>query len=239
MLHLPDHNSKNIVILSGGLDSTILTYVLVNKYGRDNVIALCFNYNQRHKIELERAKTTIDKLEIKSNIIDINFFGDLVKNVSSLAKESTIETPNIKEVLGDPQPVTYVPYRNLLFLTLALSFAESNFASKIFIGVQSCDLYNYWDTTQQFISYVNNVSMLNRKNPIKIEAPFVNFTKKEEILLGKTLGVDFKDTHTCYNPDDNNRSCGICPSCSERIKNFIDVGIKDPIEYSTNINWPK
>lgn len=234
---LPNTDKNIITILSGGLDSTVLTYLLVNKYGNNNVIALTFNYNQKHVIELTKAEKTCEKLNIKQKVLNIEFFGDLVQNISALSKNSSIDTPNIKDVLGDPQPVTYVPYRNMLFLTLAMSFAESNNSNNIFIGVQSCDLYNYWDTTSEFIESINNVSMLNRKNQIMINAPFVNLTKKDEILLGKDLNVDFELTHTCYNPDDLHRSCGSCPSCSERIKNFIDAGIKDPINYQINIEW--
>lgn len=237
MISLPENELNNIVILSGGLDSTILTYLLVDKYGSDKVIALTFDYNQRHDIEIQKAILTTEKLKIKHKILNINFFGELVKDATCLVSSSSIKTPNIKEVLGDPQPVTAVPYRNMLFLTLALSFAESNNANKVFIGVQSCDLYGYWDTTPDFINAINNVSILNRKFQITIESPFVNLTKKDEILIGNNLGVDFEDTHTCYNPDYLNRSCGVCPSCSERIKNFIDAGIVDPIPYSIDINW--
>ena len=142
-LNLPENNSKNVVILSGGLDSTILTYALVNKYGSDNVIAITFDYNQRHKVEILKSKTTCIKLGLKHKILDIKFFGELVKEATCLAGDSELNTPTINEVLGDPQPITAVPYRNLLFLTLALSFAESNSANKVFIGVQSCDLYSY------------------------------------------------------------------------------------------------
>ncbi len=235
--NLPDTKKNVISILSGGLDSTILTYLLVNKYGNEKVIALTFNYAQRHYVELYKSKKTCQKINIKQKILDIEFFGDLVENVSALSGKSKIEMPDIKEVLGDPQPVSYVPYRNMLFLTLALSFAESNNSDNIFIGVQSCDLYNYWDTTPEFIERINNVSMLNRKNQIQINAPFVNYTKKDEILLGQKLNVDFSLTHTCYNPDELYQSCGTCPSCAERIKNFMEAGLKDPISYQIKIGW--
>ncbi|MFW6219585.1 MAG: 7-cyano-7-deazaguanine synthase QueC [bacterium] len=237
MIDLPNSKNNIISILSGGLDSTILTYLLTAKYGKDKVIALTFNYAQRHYVELYKSKKTCQKLGIHQKILDIEFFGELTENVSALSKKSKIDMPKIQDVLGDPQPVSYVPYRNMLFITLALSFAESNNADNVFIGVQSCDLYNYWDTTPEFIDRINNVSMLNRKNQIIINAPFVDLTKKDEILLGNDLGVDFSLTHTCYNPDELYRSCGTCPSCAERIKNFIDAGMIDPIEYQIDINW--
>jgi len=232
----PKTNQNVVSILSGGLDSTILTHLLVRDYGKNRVLALTFDYNQKHRIEIEKSKQTCLDLDITQQIINIDFLGDLIKNVSALSSNSKLETPNIKEVLGDPQPLTYVPYRNMLFLTLGLSFAESNNANYVFTAVQSSDLYGYWDTTPEFIERINKVSELNRKHQIKIEAPFSRLSKKDEILLGNEIGVDFAKTHTCYDPL-GEKSCGKCPSCSERIKNFIDAGIKDPIPYNINIDW--
>ena len=120
MIKLPETNKNVISILSGGLDSTILTYMLSNKYGNDKVIALSFNYGQRHSNELEKAKLTCDKLNIKHQIIDISFLNDIVKNVCALGKDTDLKLPEIKDVLGDPQSLNYVPFRNLIFTSLAL-----------------------------------------------------------------------------------------------------------------------
>lgn len=235
---LPIITNKCISILSGGLDSTILTYKLCDQYGPENIIALSFNYKQRHDIELKFASKTAQILGIKHRIIDIGFFGELISPVSALSDQKIVDVPNIQDVLGHPQPVTYVPFRNLLFMTFALSFAEVNNASHVFIGLQAHDLYMYWDTALEFVNRVNHVAELNRQHPIQIAAPFVNLSKKDEIQIGQQLNVPFENTWTCYRgPDENGKACGRCPSCAERIKNFIDADVKDPILYNININW--
>lgn len=244
---LPDTNKNVICILSGGLDSTILLYLLKKKYG-DNVIALSFNYNQRHDYELKCATATCKKTNTPHQIIDIGFFGDVVANVSALSNSKNVDVPNIKDVLGEPQPVTYVPFRNLMFISIALGFAESNDATHVFIGLQAHDLYMYWDTTPDFVERVNSVANLNREHLISIEAPFVDLNKCDEIKIGNELGVDFGDTWTCYTGPcievDNNNfghfhmlACGTCPSCAERIKNFMDADVKDPVEYKVKTPW--
>lgn len=225
---------KVISILSGGLDSTILTYKLVEEYGKDNVIALSYFYNQKHSIELEKAKITCKKLQITHEILDISFLSGFLKNSSSLVKNSNLEVPTIEEVIGHPQPITYVPFRNLLFQSLSLAFAESIGVKKVFIGLQEHDLYSYWDTTEEFIKKVNSICELNRMNLISIETPFIRMSKYDEILLGKELNVNFEDTWTCYNPIEKNSeifACGICPSCSERLMNFQKAGLEDRLKY--------
>lgn len=235
----PAIGDKNVaVILSGGLDSTILTYLLNNVYIDGRLTAITFNYNQRHAYELECAARTCQKLNIPQKVIDIGFFGDLVSKVSALSNKKDVAVPNIKDVLGDPQPVTYVPFRNMMFLTLGLSFAEVNNASLLFIGLQAHDLYMYWDTTPEFVERFNHIAALNRQHTIQTCAPFVNLSKKEEIELALELEVPFEDTWTCYaGPDENGAACGKCPSCAERIKNFMDAGVKDPIPYAIDIPW--
>lgn len=135
MIGLPNTDKKVVSILSGGLDSTILTYMLAQKYGNNNVLALSFNYGQRHSKELYMAKKTCEKLDIKQHIVDISFLNDIIKNVCSISKDTNVDLPNIEDVLGDPQSSTYVPFRNLIFSSLALSFAESNGADLIFLGI--------------------------------------------------------------------------------------------------------
>lgn len=234
----PTPPCKVISVLSGGLDSTILTYLLVDCYGADNVIALSFNYNQRHNIELEKAKITCEKLGIVHKIIDIGFFGDLVSPVCALSDKKVVNVPKIQDVLGDPQPVTYVPFRNMLFLTLAMSFAETNKTGHVFIGLQAHDLYMYWDTTIEFLNKMNEIANLNRQHPIELHAPFVHKSKEEEINWGNSLKVPYEDTWTCYTgPNEKGEACGTCPSCAERIKNFMTSGTKDPINYAIPINW--
>ena len=236
---LPELNAgKRVVsVLSGGLDSTIVTYTLVEKYGKDNVVALSFNYGQRQTVELEKAKLTCAKLGIVHHIIDIGFLGKVVEKVSALSATGKVEMPTIEQILGEPQPVTYVPSRNAILFFIAASFAESNDAQFIFNGLQAHDEYSYWDTTQEFVKRINSVAELNRKNLIKIISPFVEFSKKDEIQVGQELNVPFIDTWTCYTGDQGHGACGKCPSCSERIMNFAKAGIKDPIQYAMEIPW--
>ena len=228
---LPQTSNKVISILSGGLDSTILTYALVNKYGNNNVIALTFNYNQRHNIELEKAKITCEKLNIKQHLIDLSFFGDIVKDSTSLIKNSSMKVQDVIETLGLPQSNQYVPNRNMMMLSIAVAVAEANNASKVFYGAQSFDTIGFWDCSQQFLNAINNVILLNREHSIEIVAPFIGLNKTNEILLGQELNVPFEDTWTCYNPTDDNKACKKCSSCSERLDAFKKANITDPINY--------
>jgi len=236
---LPELSSgKRVVsVLSGGLDSTIVTYLLVKKYGAENVVALSFNYGQRHTVELEKAAITCSKLGIPHKLLDISFLGKVVENVSALSSSGNVEMPTIEDVLGEPQPVTYVPYRNMILFSIGLSFAESNNAQYVFNGLQAHDEYSYWDTTSEFTSRMNLVSELNRKNEVKVISPFVEFSKKDEILIGEELNVPYFDTWTCYRGEEGHGACGKCPSCSERIMNFAKAGIKDPLSYEVPIPW--
>ena len=228
---------NKIIILSGGLDSTILAYQLVNQFKSKNVFALTFEYGQRHNIELEKAKLTCSKLNINHKIIDISFLGEISKNVSSLVKGSEITVPSIKEVLGDPCPSTYIPNRNMILVSIGIAYAETIQADEVYWGAQIHDMYSYFDTTEEFILALNQVTKLNRKNPIEVIAPFVNLSKKDEILIGQKLNVPFEDTHSCYNVDKDGLSCASCATCSERIAAFAKAGFPDPVGYNKDINW--
>jgi 7-cyano-7-deazaguanine synthase len=228
---------KKVIILSGGLDSTILTYKLVNEFESKNVYALTFHYGQKHHIELEKAKLTCKKLNVNHQLIDISFLGEMVKNVCALIDGSSIKTPTIKESLGHPQPPSYVPNRNMILLSIATSFAEAIEADSVYTGIQCQDNYGYFDATSAFIERINDVNKLNRLHDIQIIAPFANIGKSEEIELGLKLKVPFEDTFSCYNPQENEVSCGVCLTCSDRIGNFIKARVKDPIPYAIEIPW--
>lgn len=242
MKQLPQYN-RVVAVLSGGLDSTILTYALVSKYGAENVSALTFDYNQKQATEIAMASKTCKKLGINHTVVDIKFLGDLVRNVTSNIVGTSIEMPTIKQVIGDPAPVTYVPNRNMILLSIASSAAEAVGAEAVFLGLQAHDAYGYWDTSPQFLAAVNKVNELNRKFIVHIEAPFVEYSKCDEILLGVELNVPFEDTLTCYDPLPDRRqengfmACGKCPSCAERIANFAKAGLIDPTPYVRSINW--
>lgn len=237
---LPETDHNVVSVLSGGLDSTILTYILVKKYGKNRVFALSYDYGQKQKLELSMARATCKWLGIAHKTLDLSILGEIVKDVSANISGTDVAMPTIKDVLGDPQPKTYVPFRNMILNSLAFSFAESNKASHVFTGLQVHDEYGYWDTTQRFVDSMNAVADQNRSHKVKMEAPFSLLSKYDEILIAQELGdVLFEFTLTCYNPDEVGRSCGKCPSCSERIANFAKAGVKDPIPYSIEIPWSK
>ena len=234
---LPD-TSKNVVMtLSGGLDSTTMAYLLAHHYGPERVYALSFFYGQKQSLELERAELTCSKLGIKHKLIDISFLGEIVAPVSSNVKASTIAVPTLAEALAHPQPPSYVPYRNLILSSIACSFAESNNAEYVFNSVQSIDDYNYWDTTIEFFDALNLATTKNRVTPVKISIPFAKLMKYQEIGIGNALGVPYEDSLSCYQPDPAGVSCGVCPTCAERIKNFMIAGEIDPVPYHRDIDW--
>lgn len=236
-IKIPSYIKRAAVSISGGLDSTTLTYLLVDRLGPDNVFALSYNYGQKQSYELELAGKTCEKLGIAHKIIDISFLGDIVAPVSANIRSSTIAMPTIKEVLGSPQPVTYVPFRNTILFSLAFAFAESNKCEAVFTGLQTQDAYSYWDSSEQFVNALNEVSILNREKYVRLIAPFGRLDKSAEIAIGKDLNVDYSLTLTCYNPDEHGVSCGKCPSCSERIQGFKLNGLVDPAPYAIDIKW--
>lgn len=230
---LPETDRPVITVLSGGMDSTILTRLCVEKYGADKVSALSFFYGQRQVREVELASRTCAQLGIKHKLIDIGFLQEIGKGVSANL-DRDIKMPTVKEVLGHPQPVTYVPNRNMILMSIAAAVAETSQASHVFLGLQIHDEYGYHDTTARFVNKINQVLDENRKNKIRIEAPFNNMSKTEELRI--LLEVDgnvslLVNTLTCYDPDEEGKSCGVCPSCSERLRAFRNIGIKDPIPY--------
>ncbi len=227
-----------LVVLSGGLDSSVATMMLVDQYGQDNVKAVTFDYNQKQKIEISKATELCTVLGVEHTILDLSVLGEIARPLSANISGTNVVMPNIKEVLGDPQPVTYVPFRNMILLSLALSCGEVQKCNKIYTGLQVHDEYGYWDTTQKFVDSMNEVASQNRQNNIEIIAPFSKMSKADEIEIAIELGQFdlLRHTMTCYEPI-GVLSCGKCPSCAERIMNFMKVGRKDPIPYDIEINW--
>lgn len=237
---LPKTDKNVVAILSGGLDSTIMTHYLVKTYGNDKVYALSFDYGQKQRRELEMARMTCSTLNVIHQVLDLSVLGNIARKTSANIGGTEVAMPTIKDVLGDPQPVTYVPFRNMILCSIAFSFAEAHNASHIFTGLQSRDLYGYWDTSPEFVGAMNAVAMKNRQHQIQLVSPFVDISKTEEIKLAMEMHIEgwLKYTLSCYNPDSEGRSCGTCPTCAERIKAFMDCGIKDPIPYQKEIKWP-
>lgn len=224
--------NKALVVLSGGLDSTTSLRLAIEEY--DAVEAISFFYNQKQCIELELAKKTCERLNVVHKIVDISFLGDIAKSISTNISGSTIDMPTIHDVLGEPQPVTYVPNRNMIMLSIAASYAETKGITDIICGFQSNDTYGYHDTTTSFLDKINSVLSENRTHKITVKAPFINLTKYYEVKAVYELdgNVDlFKNTITCYNPNEKGESCGVCPSCAERLQAFAQIGLDDPIAY--------
>ena len=236
--NLPDTKQNVLAVLSGGLDSSVMTMMLVKKYGADRVTAVSYDYGQKQRVELEKAFELCNKLGISHKILDLNILGDIAKPMSANIGGTNIDMPDIKDVLGDPQPPTYVPFRNLIMLSLTMSVAEVAKASHVFTGLQVHDEYGYWDTSQKFVDSLNAVASQNRTFKVEIVAPFSLLSKKQEIDIANEMGKLelLSSTITCYNPD-GYKSCGTCPSCAERIMNFIKAGHKDPIPYIDSFNW--
>lgn len=239
--NLPNTDKNVVAVLSGGLDSSIMTMLLVEKYGNDQVFALSYDYGQKQKKELEKAYTLCKSLGIEHKILDLSILGDIAKEVSANIGGSEVSMPTIQDVLGDPQPKTYVPFRNMILLSLTMSFSEAKKASHVFTGLQVHDEYGYWDTSQSFVDSMNKVASHNRTHKVEICAPFALLSKKDEIKICQELEKFdlLKYTLTCYNPDEYGASCATCPSCSERINAFMKLNLVDPIPYQKSIPWNK
>lgn len=239
--NLPSTDQNVLVVLSGGMDSSILTMILTAKYGSERVKALSYNYGQKQKLELEKAAKICSILNVDHKVLDLSILGEIAKPISANIGGTDVQMPTIKDVLGDPQPKTYVPFRNMILLSLTLAQAEASKASHVFTGLQVHDEYGYWDTTQKFVDSINAVAEQNRTHKVKVEAPFSHLSKYDEIQICKELGnIDLlSHTLTCYNPNEAGESCGKCPSCSERIANFAKARIVDPIDYAIDIPWEK
>ena len=227
--------SKAVVPISGGLDSSVILSVACHQH--DEVYAISYDYGQKHNKELLYAGYQIDEYHTVEDhkIIDIKFFRDIA--FTSSLTNNNIKVAHARDVLGDAQTVNYVPFRNMMMLSIACSYAESVGANSVYHGSALVDSQaGYWDGSSEFLEQINNLTALNRKNRIKIEAPLIQLSKKEIINLGLDNGVNFKDTWTCY--EGKELACGYCTACSSRIQGFLDNKIKDPIEYErTDIPW--
>jgi len=235
---------KCVVIFSGGLDSTVLLHYCMTKF--DEVYCLTYNYNQRHKIEIEKAlnytqgiylgennNSYRDRLK-NHNVVDLGFYAQLAN--SSALTNPDIEVPKMKDVIGHPQNAAHVPNRNMTMLSIAAAYAEAIGASDVYYGAALVDdISGHWDGTKEFLNLLNTTFALNRKNAVRVSAPLMVKTKAEIIKWGLELGVDFSKTHTCYNGHEV--ACGTCPACSSRLQGFLDAHLIDPISYAKDIPW--
>lgn len=219
-------NSKAVVLLSGGLDSaTVLAMAAAQGY---SCYALSFNYNQRSVSELNAAKK-VAQLAQQHKVLDI----DLSAFGGSALTDATIAVPTDAPA---GIPITYVPARNTVFLSLALAWAEVLDAHDIFIGVNAVDYSGYPDCRPQFIQAFEQMANLATKagvegQKITIHTPLIDLTKAQIIAAGVALGVDYAATVSCYQADAKGAACGVCDSCRIRQQGFAAAGAADPTRY--------
>ena len=226
--------SKAVVVFSSGMDSTVLLELCLKNH--DDVFVLTFDYNQRHKKEIQKAIEYVAlHPKIKEHkVIDLSFFRSLAPT-SALTSDS-IDVPKMKDVIGEAQTTAYVANRNMMFLSIACSYAEAVGASEVYYGAVAVDnLSGFWDATGEFVDGINSLLSLNRMNRIQVQAPLLFKSKKEIIEMGVELRVQFDKTWTCY--EGKEISCGVCPSCAARIAGFKKAKRVDPLPYATTINW--
>ena len=224
-------SSKAVILLSGGLDST--TCLAIAKNQGFDLNALTLNYGQRHDFELKSAQKIVDHFKIKNHsVVNINLaqFGG-----SALTDEIDVPKDRSESEMTDI-PVTYVPARNTVFLSLALAWAETINAFNIFIGVNVLDYSGYPDCRPEYIAAFEKTANLATKAGVsgerfKIHTPLINMKKSEIILNGLKLGVDYSLTSSCYDPLKNGTPCGHCDACILRLKGFQEADAIDPLSY--------
>jgi 7-cyano-7-deazaguanine synthase len=220
-----------VILLSGGLDSVTCLAIALDQGFEAHTIS--FRYGQRHQYELERAEQIARVHNAASHrTVEI----DLAQFGGSALTDRSIAVPKSDSVdsIGDAIPVTYVPARNTVFLSLALALAETIGARDIFIGVNALDYSGYPDCRSEYIAAYESMANLATKVSVEtdrrlvIHTPLINLTKAQIIARGLTLGVDYAPTLSCYDPGDGGRPCGRCDACLLRAKGFAENSITDP-----------
>jgi len=224
---------RAVVLLSGGLDSaTALAIARSEGFG---AYAISFRYGQRHSIELESARNVAGAIGVEQHlIVDID-----LRSVGGSALTDNIDVPRDRtaEDLSAGIPVTYVPARNTIFLSLALAWAEALASQDIFIGVNALDYSGYPDCRPEYIAAFESMANLATKAGVegrmrlRVHTPLIAMTKAEIIRTGLNLGVDYSLTHSCYDPTSEGLACGRCDSCLLRLKGFAEAGAPDPVKY--------
>jgi 7-cyano-7-deazaguanine synthase len=217
-----------VVLLSGGLDSMVCA-ALAREQGFF-VIALTIDYNQRHWVEIDAARAIAERLASRHIVLplDLRAFG-------GSALTSDIDVP--KDGVGEGIPVTYVPARNTVFLSLALALAEASGARDIFVGVNALDYSGYPDCRPEFVAEFERLANVATKAGVEGEkftnhAPLLHMTKADIAREAQRLGLDAALSHSCYDPAPDGRACGQCDACRLRAKGFAEAGIEDPTAYA-------
>ena len=220
---------KAVCLLSGGLDSS--TCLGVARRDGFECYALSFDYGQRHRVELEAAARVAKQFSVREHKvarIDLRAFGGSALTADIAVPKDSLE-PGI--------PITYVPARNTIFLSYAMAWAEVLECSDIFIGVNAIDYSGYPDCRPEFIAAFEHMANLATKagvegrTRLRIHTPLAQLDKAGIVKLAAEVGVDFALTYSCYDPDENGRSCGHCDSCLLRLKGFREAGLRDPVAY--------
>jgi 7-cyano-7-deazaguanine synthase len=225
-----DSESKAVVLLSGGLDST--TTLAIAKSEGFTPYALSFRYGQRHEVELAAAARVADAFGAADHVvatIDLRAFG-------GSALTADIDVPKGRDVaeMEAEIPVTYVPARNTIFLSFALAWAEALDCADVYLGVNALDYSGYPDCRPEYIAAYEAMANLATKagvegrQRLRIHTPLIDLTKADIVRRGLELGVDYGLTHSCYDPAADGRPCGACDSCLLRAKGFAEAGITDP-----------
>jgi len=223
---------RAVVLVSGGLDSA--TTLAMARAGDFECYALAFDYGQRHRWELEASRKVAGQLGAVRHIvvpIDLRAFGG-----SALTSDLDVPKDRSQAEMSGEIPVTYVPARNTVFLSLAMAWAETLGATDLFIGVNAVDYSGYPDCRPEFIQAYEVLANLATKTGVEgnrwaIHAPLISLTKADIIRQGLQLGVDYGLTHSCYDPDTLGQACGRCDSCQLRLQGFAEVGVPDPVRY--------
>jgi len=219
-----------VALVSGGLDSLVVAAMARAAGWR--LFALTIDYNQRHKVEIESATRIAKQLEAERHIIlplDLSAFG------GSALTDQQIEVP--KQGVGEGIPVTYVPARNTIFLSLCLGWAEAVDARDIAIGVNALDYSGYPDCRAEFIdAFVTTANLATKAgvegDPFRLHTPLVHMTKADIVRAGTELGIDLGLSWSCYDPTPEGLHCGVCDSCRLRQKGFTEAGVADPTLYA-------
>ena len=213
----------SVVVLSGGLDST--TCMAIASSENDDLVALSFDYGQRHRKELENAASVANHYKAEHIVVDFD-----ARQWGGSALTSDVALPKGREI-DDSIPVTYVPARNTIFLAFALAVAEARDAGSVYIGVNALDYSGYPDCRPEYIDAFQSMANLAQKravegSPIRIKAPLITLNKAEIIIKATDLGAPLDLTWSCY--DGDQEPCGECDSCVLRAKGFAEAGLSDP-----------
>ncbi len=219
---------KTVVLFSGGLDSSTLLAMMIHR--GDEVYPLTVVYGQRHTVEVQQAHRQLIKYGLTEQAKEIHLDLSFLSVSSLISRDKAVPRHEESGI-----PSTYVPSRNIIFLSIASAWAEQIEADSIAIGVNSVDYSGYPDCRPEFIQAFDHAIRLGTKRgtegTLRIEAPLQHMTKGEIIRVGLENGVDYSLTHSCYNPDENGVSCGVCDSCRLRLAGFREAGVEDPLPY--------